>query len=189
MVISWKHLIPKTWVTFPSYCFYTEIVPMVAVKFLLADASASQSRIQLLILWAAKLMVQLLTKDNKSESHGIQKDSSSHHFKANLYWHQLFCPWMERSKQKNPNWNKTVLLRYKLSLLQAPKTGNTRGVESTPAWTAGGYQLGRVRKALTMQHNTNTRMSTPALALPRGRDGGERKGEYGEQGAPEDPRL
>lgn len=58
---------------------------MVAVKFLLADASASQSRIQLLILWAAKLMVQLLTKDNKSESHGIQKDSSSHHFKANLY--------------------------------------------------------------------------------------------------------
>lgn len=78
---------------------------------------------------------------------------------------------MERSKQKKTlNWNKTVLLGYKPSLLQALTTGNTRGVKSTPTWRAGSSQLGKVRKALAMQHATNTRTSMPAPALPQGRE-------------------
>lgn len=83
----------------------------------------------------------------------------------------FFCHWMERSRRKkNPNRNNSIA---QLQTLLATSTGNWKykvGVKITPAWRAGSSHLGRVREALTMQHNTNTRMSMPVPALPWGRE-------------------
>lgn len=163
---------------------------MVAMKFLLADASISQGRIRLLISWAANLTIQLLTKDNKSESCGIQKEGSSHHFKANLAFKILaFCHRMERSKQKK----KTKLKQNSTAQLQTLLATSTddwkyKGCWKHPCLESWGFPAGEGRESTNhaAHHQHKDVYASSGIAT---REGEECKGGYGEQGALADPHL